>query len=156
MSIACARPPVVFGHGRKRGSVPWAEQFISYPAVGKPVALPFSACNRDCWVYVEDCAEQLVRLSLKPQLAHFAYNSSGHSVRAGEFANLVRRWIPDAEITFDESKPSTPLMDDLDGSRLIDEIDFAPRPLAHGILAHINEARAEASLPLINHPGDSR
>jgi nucleoside-diphosphate-sugar epimerase len=155
ISIACARPPVVFGHGRKRGSVLWAEQFISYPAVGKPVSLPFSACNRDCWVYVDDCAEQLIRLALKPRLAHFAYNSSGHSIRAGEFANLVRQWIPDAEITFDESRPSTPLVDDLDGSRLIEEIGFAPRPLIKGILAHINEARAEASLPPVGRTGES-
>jgi nucleoside-diphosphate-sugar epimerase len=82
VSIACARPPVVFGHGRKRGSVMWAEQFVSYPAVGKPVGLPFSAGNRDCWVYVDDCAEQLVRLALKPQFAHFAYNSIGEAIRA--------------------------------------------------------------------------
>jgi hypothetical protein len=38
---------VVFGHGRKRGSVLWAEQFLSLPAIGKPVALPFSENNRD-------------------------------------------------------------------------------------------------------------
>jgi nucleoside-diphosphate-sugar epimerase len=147
VSIACARPPVVFGHGRKRGSVLWAEQFFSQPAIGKPVSLPFSANNRDCWVYVDDCAEQLVRLALKPRLAHFAYNSSGHAIRAGDLAEIVRRWAPGAEITFDESKPSTPLVDDLDGARLIDEIAFTPRPIEAGVLAHMNEARAEASLP---------
>jgi len=147
ISLACARPPVVFGHGRKRGSVLWAEQFVSLPAVGKPVSLPFSAQSRDCWVYVDDCAEQLVLLSLKPRLSHFAYNSSGHSVRACEFAGLVRHWLPDASIQFDESRPTTPLVDNLDGSRMIDEIGFAPRPLKDGILAHINEARAEVGLP---------
>jgi UDP-glucose 4-epimerase len=149
ISIACARPPVVFGHGRKRGAVLWAEQFFSLPAIGKPVSLPFSAENRDCWVYVEDCAEQLVRLALKPRLAHFAYNSSGHAIRAGDLADVVCRWLPDARITFDESVPSTPLVDDLDGGRLIEEIGFTPRPIADGVLAHINEARAEACLPPI-------
>jgi len=147
ISIACARPPVVFGHGRKRGAVLWAEQFFSLPAVGKPVHLPFSSETRDCWVYVDDCAEQLVRLALKPKLGHFAYNSSGHAIRAGDLASVVRRWTPNAEITFDESKPGTPLVDDLDGSRLIEEIGFAPRPIEFGVLAHLNEARAEASLP---------
>jgi UDP-glucose 4-epimerase len=151
--LACTRPPVVFGHGRKRGSVLWAEEFISLPAVGKPVSLPFSSQSRDCWVYVDDCAEQLVRLALKPRLSHFAYNASGHAIRAGEFASLVRHWIPDAEIAFDESKPTTPLVDDLDGGRLIEEIGFAPRPMSEGILAHINEARAEACLPLIGNSG---
>jgi nucleoside-diphosphate-sugar epimerase len=147
ISMACARPPVVFGHGRKRGAVLWAEQFFSLPAVGKPVHLPFSSETRDCWVYVDDCAEQLVRLALKPKLGHFAYNSSGHAIRAGDLASVVRRWTPNAEITFDECKPGTPLVDDLDGSRLIEEIGFAPRPIEFGVLAHLNEARAEASLP---------
>ena len=113
----------------------------------KSTLTPFSAQNRDCWVYVDDCAEQLVRLALKPRLAHFAYNSSGHSIRAGDLANVVRRWVPDAEITFDESKPATPLVDDLDGRRMIEEIGFTPRPIEDGVLAHLNEARAEASLP---------
>ena len=146
VSIACARPPVVFGHGRKRGSVLWAEQFVSYPALGKPVALPFSSASRDCWVYVDDCAEQLVRLALKPQLKHFAYNSSGWPISARDFAALVRHWLPGAEITFDESRPGTPLVDDLDGTRMIEETGFTPRPLREAILAQINEAREEAGL----------
>ena len=35
ISIACTRPPVVFGHGRKRGSVLWAEAFATQPALGQ-------------------------------------------------------------------------------------------------------------------------
>jgi nucleoside-diphosphate-sugar epimerase len=152
VSIACARPPVLFGHGRKRGAVLWAEQFIS---LGKPVSLPFSSDNRDCWVFVDDCAEQLVRLALKPRLAHFAYNSSGHTVRAGDLATLVRHWAPDAEITFDDTKASTLLVDDLDGSRMTEEICFTPRSMKGGVLAHMNEARAEASLPPLGEPGEA-
>jgi nucleoside-diphosphate-sugar epimerase len=115
------------GMAGKRGSLLWAETFVSLPAIGEPVSLPFSTEARDCWVYVDDCAEQLARLALKPKLAHFAYNSTGCSVSAREFADGVRHWLPEAEISFDESKPSTPLVDDLDGRRLIQEIDFAPR-----------------------------
>ena len=150
VSIACTRPPVVFGHGRKHGSVLWAEDFMSLPAVGKPVTLPFPARTRDCWIYVDDCAEQLVRLSLKTQLAHFAYNTGGESVTAVELAGLVRRWLPDAQIAFDETKPGTPLIDRMDGRRLQQEIEFTPRPLVDGARAHINEARAAAGLPLLS------
>ena len=35
ISIACTRPAVVFGHGRKRGSVLWAEAFATEPALGR-------------------------------------------------------------------------------------------------------------------------
>ena len=146
VSIACTRPPVVFGHGRKRGSVLWAEDFATLPAQGKPVTLPFPAHTRDCWIYVDDCAEQLVRLALKPQLGHFAYNNGGESVTAAELAARVRRWLPEAQIAFDESKPTTPLIDRMDGRRLEQEIDFKPRPLAEGVRAHINEARLAAGL----------
>ncbi|MNC96339.1 hypothetical protein D3C83_136910 [compost metagenome] len=68
---------------------------------------------------------------------------------AGELAALVRRWLPQAEISFDESVPGTPLIDRMNGTRLQQEIDFKPRPLAEGIRAHINEARACAGLSLV-------
>ncbi len=147
VSLACVRPPVVFGHGRKRGSVLWADAFATEPALGRPVTLPFPAATRDAWIYVEDCAEQLVRLALAPRLGHFAYNTGGESVTAAELAAAVRRWLPAAAIAFDETKPGTPLIDRMDGSRLRREIDFTPRPLADGVRAHINEARAAHHLP---------
>jgi UDP-glucose 4-epimerase len=146
ISIACVRPPVVFGYGRKRGSVLWAEDFATLPALGRPVTLPFPARTRDSWIYVDDCAEQLVRLSLQPQLGHFAYNSGGETVSAMELAELVRRWLPEAEIHFDESRPPTPLIDRMSGERLEREIGFRLRPLADGIRLHINEARLAAGL----------
>jgi len=146
VSIVAARPPVVFGHGRKRGSVLWAEAFASGPALGQPVTLPFASTSRDTWVYVDDCAEQLVRLALKPGLEHSAYNNGGDCVSAAQLADLVRRWIPEAQFQFDESKPTTPLIDWQDGTRLIKEIGFTPRPLVEGIRSHINEARLAAGL----------
>ena len=146
VSIVCTRPPVVFGFGRKRGSVLWAEDFATLPALGKPVTLPFPARTRDSWIYVDDCAEQLVRLAMKPQVSHFAYNNGGETVTAAQLADLVRRWVPDAQISFDETKPTTPLIDRMSGRRLETEIDFKLRPLADGIRAHINEVRAAAGM----------
>jgi nucleoside-diphosphate-sugar epimerase len=147
VSLACVRPPVVFGHGRKRGSILWADEFAAKPALGEPVTLPFSSAARDVWIYVDDCAEQLIRLALAPQLHHFAYNCGGESVTAGQLAALVRRWLPAAEISFDEATPRTQLIDRMDGARLNREIGFAPRPLVDGIRAHINEARTAHGLP---------
>jgi len=144
--IVCTRPPVVFGHGRKRSAVMWAEHFASKPAVGEPVTLPFGPQTRDTWIYKDDCAEQLVRLALKPKAGHFAYNNGGQCVSAAQLAAVVKKWIPEARIDFDNSRGGTPLIDDEDGTRLIREIDFVPRPLEEGVRAHINEARSEAGL----------
>ena len=149
LGIACTRPPIVFGFGRKRSSIQWAEDFATSPALGKKVVLPFPPETRDCWIYVDDCAEQLVRLALKPRISHFAYNNGGHSVTARELAALVRQWLPSAEIEFDNTKPPTPLIDSMDGTRLEREIDFKPRPLIEGIRAHINAARASAGLETV-------
>ncbi|MFM2296031.1 MAG: hypothetical protein RLZZ350_2444 [Verrucomicrobiota bacterium] len=146
ISLACVRPPVVFGHGRKRGSVLWAEAFASNPAVGQVAQMPFSADSRETWIYKDDCAEQMIRLALKPQLAHFAYNNGGDCVSGYELAAAVRHWLPEAKFEFDESKPTTPLIDWQDGRRLVDEIEFTPRPILEGVRAHINQARIEAGL----------
>ena len=146
IGIACLRPPVVFGHGRKRGSLLWSEDFISAPALGQPVMLPFPPETRDCWLYVDDCAEQLVRLALAPELSHFAYNAGGESLEARQLAALIQRWMPEAEIAFDASEPPTPFIERMDGRRLVSEIGFAPRPLAEGVRAHLNEARRAAGL----------
>ena len=146
LSIACARPAVVFGHGRKRGSVLWAEAFATEPALGHPAKLPFSRHSRDTWVYKDDCAEQLVQLAMKPSLSHFAYNNGGASVTGDELAAAVRHWLPDARFEFDETKPATPLIDWQNGARLEAEIAFKPRALLEGVRAHVNEARLEAGL----------
>src|ERR1700730_17852777 len=147
-NIVCTRPPVVFGHGRKRSAVMWAEHFASKPAIGEPVTLPFGPQTRDTWIYKDDCAEQLVRLALKSKLAHFAYNNGGQSVTAAELAAIVRKWLPGAQIDFSPG-PGTPLIDNQDGTRLIREIDFTPNPLEQGVRAHINEARASKGLPAV-------
>jgi nucleoside-diphosphate-sugar epimerase len=146
LSIACTRPAVVFGHGRKRGSVLWAEAFATEPALGRTARLPFSRHSRDTWIYKDDCAEQLVRLALKPSPSHFAYNNGGASVTAEELTAAVRHWLRDARFEFDEANPRTPLIDWQDGTRLEKEIGFVPRPLVEGVRAHINEARREAGL----------
>ena len=143
ISLACVRPAVVFGHGRKRGSVLWAEDFASRPAQGETARLPFSRYSRETWVYKDDCAEQLVRLALKDKLAHFAYNNGGAYASGEEIAAAVKHWLPDAQIEFDETRPRTPLIDWQDGERLAHEVDFRPRPLSEGVRAHINEARRE-------------
>ncbi|MFD1770233.1 NAD-dependent epimerase/dehydratase family protein [Sphingobacterium suaedae] len=147
VSIAAMRPPIVYGDGRMRGSVLWACEFATNPALGKKVSLPFSKDARDCWIYVDDVAEQFIRLALKPTLHHFAYNNGGHSVTADELMHTVRRIVPDAVYEFNESVPRTALVDRCDSSRLEEEIDFIPRSLEDGVRAQIEEARNRVLQP---------
>ena len=100
-SIVCTRPPVVFGHGRKRSAVMWAEHFASKPAVGEPVTLPFGPETRDTWIYKDDCAEQLVRLALKTQTRSLRLQQwRTLASPPPNSAAIVRKWLPDAQIGF--------------------------------------------------------
>jgi nucleoside-diphosphate-sugar epimerase len=149
-SIACTRPSVVFGYGRKRSSLMWAEEFATNPALGKILNLPFPKKNKDNYIYVEDCAEQLIELSLKEKLNHFVYNSGTETVSGEELKEILISLVPTAIINFDENGNPTPFIDCQDDRRIRQELKFIPRTLKQGIKEHMNEARFDHGLELLN------
>ena len=140
-SIAYTRPSVVFGYGRQNTALNWAEEFASKPAMGHAVDLPFSKNNKDNWIYVEDCAEQLVRLCLKDTLNFSCYNTGSQTVDGYELEETVKKIIPDAQLNFLKGQSFTPLIDDQDDNRIRKEINFHPRSFAEGVECLIKEAR---------------
>ena len=146
VSIACTRPSVVFGYGRKRSSLMWAEEFATNPALGKKVHLPFPEENKDNYIYVEDCAEQFIELSLKEKLDHFVYNTGSETVSGTELKKIIKDLVPDAEVTFDETGKPTPFIDDQNDKRIREELSFIPKSLKEGIRSHMNEARIANNL----------
>ena len=140
-SIAYTRPSVVFGYGRQNTALNWAEDFAAKPAIGLPADLPFSRNNKDNWIYVNDCAEQLVRLSLKEKLNYSNFNTGSHTIDGNELEKTVKKFIPEAQINFSSSANYTPLIDDQDDSRIVKEIDFKPRSFSDGVECLIKEAR---------------
>ena len=144
-SIAYTRPSVVFGHGRQNTAINWAEDFAAKPALGKPVHLPFSKKSTDNWIYVDDCAEQLVRLALKGKLNFSSYNTGSQTVTGEELEKTVKNILPSAKMYFDENQLRTPLIDDQDDSRIRKEIDFNPRSFADGVKSLINEVKNQVT-----------
>ena len=140
-SIAYTRPSVVFGYGRQNTAINWAEDFAAKPALGQPAHLPFSKKNRDNWIYVDDCAEQLVRLALKETLNYSCFNTGAETLDGSQLEATVKKIIPDAEIYFDENVKSTPLIDDQDDERIRKEIDFNPRSFEEGVKSLIQDVR---------------
>ena len=145
-SIAYTRPSVVFGYGRQNTAINWAEDFAAKPALGEPVYLPFSKKSADNWIYVDDCAEQLVRLALKDKLNFSSYNTGSQTVTGEELEKTVKKILPDAEIYFDEKNLRTPLIDDQDDSRIRKEIDFNPRSFVDGVKCLIDEVQRSNNL----------
>ncbi len=140
-SIAYTRPSVVFGYGRQNTAINWAEDFAAKPAMGQAAHLPFSKKNRDNWIYVEDCAEQLVRLALKETLNYSCFNTGAETLDGSQLEATVKKIIPDAEIYFDENVKSTPLIDDQNDERIRKEIDFNPRSFEEGVKCLIQDVR---------------
>ena len=140
-SIAYTRPSVVFGYGRQNTSINWAEDFAAKPALGQAAHLPFSKKNRDNWIYVDDCAEQLVRLALKETLNYSCFNTGAETLDGSQLEATVKKIIPDAEIYFDENVKSTPLIDDQNDDRIRNEIDFNPRSFEEGVKCLIQDVR---------------
>ena len=140
-SIAYTRPSVVFGCGRQNTAINWAEDFAAKPALGQPAHMPFSKNNRDNWIYVDDCAEQLVRLALKEKLNHSCFNTGAETLDGHQLVATVKKVIPNAEIYFDESIKSTPLIDDQNDQRIRKEIDFNPRSFEEGVRCLVEDVR---------------
>ena len=140
-SIAYTRPSVVFGYGRQNTAINWAEDFAAKPALGQAAYLPFSKKNRDNWIYVDDCAEQLVRLALKETLNFSCFNTGAETLDGAQLETTVKKIIPDAEIYFDENVKSTPLIDDQNDDRIRNEIDFNPRSFEEGVKCLIQDVR---------------
>ena len=140
-SIAYTRPSVVFGYGRQNTALNWAEDFAAKPALNKTVNLPFSKNNKDNWIYVDDCAEQLVRLALKDKLNYSCFNTGSETLNGHQLENTVKKFIPNADLVFDENIKSTPLIDDQNDERIRKEIDFNPRSFEDGVKCLIDDVR---------------
>jgi nucleoside-diphosphate-sugar epimerase len=140
-SIAYTRPSVVFGYGRQNTALNWAEDFAAKPALDKTAHLPFSKKNKDSWIYVDDCAEQLVRLALKDKLNYSCFNTGSETVDGHQLEKIVKKIIPNANLVFDENIKSTPLIDDQNDKRIRKEIDYTPRSFEDGVRCLIKDAR---------------
>ena len=135
----------VFGHGRVTGMTGIiGGLMMSLPAVGKPISMPFHQDEPSPMIHAEDAAEIFVRAALSDGLNHRVYISGGHLCTIREMADIVREFIPDAQITTgDQAVPHIYLVDN---SRMLADIGYELAPLRVRVLEHINDARREAGL----------
>ena len=145
LDIVGIRICTVFGHGRITGMTGIIGGLLmSLPAVGQPISMPFHRDEPSPMIHAEDAAEIFVRASLSDRLNHRIYISGGHLATIGDMADLVKKFIPDADITTgDQAVPHIYLVDN---SRMLADIGYELAPLEVRVLEHINDARAEVGL----------
>lgn len=149
MSIPGLRIAVVSGPGRKTGFSAWSSTYVDFPAVDKPAQIPFRSDQRTLITYVDDAVEAFLRLCLAETFKYPVYNSCAYALTLGELAELVRTFLPDAEIQFSEAAPDQPLVYNWSSQRLEKEFMLRLPPIEEMVRKHINEVRRGAGLSQI-------
>ena len=147
MSIVGVRPANVTGPDKMRGSTDHV-QLITGAARGEAVHLPKKGQMR-LLIHVDDIAEVFARVLLADAPRHDIYNSGGVAVSLGELADLVREFLPDAKITFEQEGGREESGNYLvDNSRLRKEFGIEYPPLRARVREIINDVRRQEGLPL--------
>jgi len=146
MSITGVRPANVTGPDKVRGSVDHVQIMVD-AARGRPVHLPKKGLMR-LLIHVEDIAEVFVRVLLADAPRHHLYNSGGIPASLGELADIVRQFLPDAQITFAEEGGREDSGNYLvDWSRLGKEFGIEYPGLHTRVLEVLNDVRRQEGLP---------
>jgi nucleoside-diphosphate-sugar epimerase len=150
MSFTGVRPTIGYGLGSRSPAQYWADM-ITNCAVGKPFSMEGDGKGLASLVSADDLAE-LTRLLIKaPSSPHPVYNVGGPPVSPRDLAEVLKKYIPDAKITFG----SKPMMDTdgklglpwlVSGKRAKEDFGFSCMPMEKAVLIHINDARLEAGL----------
>jgi nucleoside-diphosphate-sugar epimerase len=146
MEITAIRPANVTGPDKIVGSVDHVF-CITNPARGKPVSFPYKDAMR-CPVHVDEIAEIFARVIMKDKPEHMAYNTGGQAISLGELADIVREYLPDAQITFDKETGGKELSGNylIDNTRLVQEFGVQYRPYRERVLQIINDIRREEGM----------
>src|SRR5438552_10485688 len=146
MSITGVRPANVTGPDKVRGSTDHVQLMVD-AARGAPVHLPSKGLMR-LLIHVDDIAEVFIRVLLADKPRHDLYNSGRIPASLGELGDIVRGFLPDAQITFaqeggrDESGNYL-----VDWSRLASEFGIEYPGLHTRVLEIINDVRRAEGLP---------
>ena len=148
MNITGIRPPNVTGYDKVRGSTDHVLAIV-LPAEGLPVNFPYKSMTR-LPLHVDEIAEIFTRVTLADSSAHEVYNAGGTPISLGEIADIVKEFIPDAKITFDDDgglEHSDNYL--VDNSRLLSEFEMEYAPYRDRVLQMINEVREHHGMPLV-------
>src|SRR5712671_7675545 len=149
MEITAIRPANVTGPDKVVGSVDHVF-CITQPARGKPVKFPYKDTMR-APIHVDEIAEIFARVVMKDKPDHAIYNTGGHTISLGELADMVREFLPDAQISFDNETGGRERSGNfmIDNSRVVTEFGMQFRPYRERVLEIINEVRAGEGRPPI-------
>src|SRR4030042_1074074 len=150
MNFTGVRPTIGYGHGGRSPAQFWSD-LPSNCAVGKPLSMEGDGKGLSSLVSADDVAE-ISRILIKaPSSPHPVYNVGGPPKSPRDLAAVVKKYIPDAKITFGKR----PMMDPegkfglpwlVSEKRAKKDFKFSCMPIEKAVLIHINDARLEAGI----------
>lgn len=143
LELVSVRPCIILAPGRESGRTATIARMIHWPPQGKKVRVPFRADMPVCVQYVEDTASVFSGLAMKEKLAFGCYNSGGHMTSLRHIAGIVKKYVPEAEIEFDEKAPDHKLVNKIDSSRIREELGIVFPSLEENIAAIIKRVTAK-------------
>jgi nucleoside-diphosphate-sugar epimerase len=150
MNFTGLRPTIGYGHGGRSPAQYWSDM-PSAAAVGKPFSMEGDGKGLSSLVSADDVAEFTKILIKAPSSPHPVYNVGGPPKSPRDMAEVVKKYIPEAKITFGKR----PMMDKegkfglpwlVSMKRAIEDFGFSCLPIEKAVLLHINDARLEAGL----------
>jgi nucleoside-diphosphate-sugar epimerase len=150
MSFTGLRPTIGYGHGGRSPAKYWSD-LPSNCAVGKPFTMEGDGKGLCSLVSADDLAEFTRILIKAPSSPHPVYNVGGPATSPRDVAEVIKKYIPDAKITFGQQRMADPegrtgLPWLVSGKRAKEDFGFECMPLEKAIPRHINDARLEAGL----------
>jgi nucleoside-diphosphate-sugar epimerase len=126
------------------GNTAFSSQMIQLPALGKPGFANWPSAAPRNIVGVADIAQLYTKIALADRVKYDTYMGTGPSPTGNEIAAIVKKYLPDAQITFDE-KARIPSWN-FDNSRAVKEFDWKIQSVEEMVLDEINGTRQAAGL----------
>ncbi len=129
------------------GNTAFSKRMIQDPALGKPGFANWPSTGPRNIVGVSDIAQLYTKMALAEEAKHDTYMGTGPSPTGNELARIVKKYLPNAEITFDE-KARVPAWN-FDNSRAVKEFGWKIQSVEEMVLDEINGTRESAGLPRV-------
>ena len=124
------------------GNTAFSRQMIQQPALGKPGYANWPSAAPRNIVGVADIAQLYAKIALAGGVRHDTYMGTGPSPTGREIADIVIKYLPDAQISFDEKARVAAW--NFDNSRAVKEFDWKIQPVDDMVLDEINGTRQAA------------
>jgi len=153
VNFRSVRYPLLVGPGRTVGISRYATEMIQVPALGHAYQAYVEESLKMPVMYVKDAAWCLVCLkrASEDSLKRRVYNVGGNFLSAREEADIVRRYLPQAQIEFHPDETAMRVLNDfareIDDSRARQEWGFSLRYNADDLVKHfISEIQANRAI----------